>query len=106
MRSIITIILHCVIYECISAVYICVSFLAVDDFSTSDITVNFAPSQSESCVEVPVVSDNIPEDDETFIVEIQTSDDYVIGEPPSAEITIIDSDRGEYVKMVHIRFIM
>ena len=53
------------------------------------------PGQTESCVDVPIVNDNIPEDDEMFNVSVQTSSVIVTDDPLTCKLTITDDDRGQ-----------
>lgn len=56
--------------------------------------VTFTPTQTESCVNVSFVNDNVPEDDEMFNVVIQDTIRVTPRDPSTTKITIVDDDRG------------
>ena len=80
------------------------------DYSTANVQVTFAPDQTRRCVDIPIVDDNIPEEDEMFNVVIQNSDDVSPSQPSTTKITIIDEDRGKIIILlpcmlkIHINF--
>ena len=69
-------------------------FLDPADFiGQSNVTVTFAPSDSEQFVGVSVVNDNIVENNEMFTATLTTTGSLVtIGPSNTATATIIDND--------------
>ena len=72
-----------------------VSLTAINDYSNSPITGSFGAGSSpgdESCRFVAIFSDRDVENDETFLVELSSSDSATVSEG-MAIVTIQDNDR-------------
>ena len=50
-----------------------------------------ANSPTRVCVDIPIIEDDILEDNETFVVTLTTTDDRVILQPDDGVVTIIDT---------------
>jgi hypothetical protein len=60
------------------------------DYQALDATVKFAPGEIVKIVRVTLSGDMVPEDDETFSVDVEAPPGYNVG--PSATGTILDDD--------------
>lgn len=61
---------------------------AGNDYSTIASPVTFAAGEDTCEIEIVGISDTLAEGDETVILTIQASDDYVVGTPDAATVTI------------------
>ena len=64
------------------------------DFTSVTTQLTFQPSQANvpQCEDVPIQEDIILETNESFTVELSTTDPDVILDPQSATVTIMDDD--------------
>ena len=64
------------------------------DFNLVTAQLTFQPSQADvpQCEDVPIQEDTILETNESFTVELSTTDPDVILDPQSATVTIFDDD--------------
>ena len=63
------------------------------DYSPVTATLQFNSTTSRECVRIPIVDDNILEDDEDFFGTLNNTDPFVIVSPDTARILIQDNDR-------------
>ena len=62
-----------------------------------DNLLTFTPALNLLCATVvPIIDDDVLEDNQTFTVVLSTEDPYVLLDPASATVTIVDND-GEIV---------
>jgi len=62
----------------------------------------FSPAMNVSCATViPIIDDNVLEDDQTFSVVLSTTELDVLLDPASATVTIVDDD-GEFAFLINI----
>ena len=73
------------------------------DFTSVSAQLIFQPSQADvqQCEDVPILEDTILEPNESFTVELITTDLDVILDPQSATVTITDNDSMCIVPVVH-----
>ena len=73
------------------------------DFTSVTAQLTFQPSQADvlQCEDVPIQQDTILEINESFTVELSTTDLDVILDPQSATVTIMDTDSMYNVPVVH-----
>ena len=73
------------------------------DFTSVTTQLTFQPSQADvpQCEDVPLQEDTILETNESFTVELSTTDPVVILDPQSATVTITDNDSMCIVPMVY-----
>lgn len=64
----------------------------MNDFNGTPLTVVVMPGQNETCVNIPVVNDQMIESDEDFAVEL-TSDDNSVQFDSDIIVTIMDPER-------------
>ena len=64
-----------------------------DDYQATSVVLTFDKSTSRACAEIPIQSDDVYEDDETFSVFLIPNDGSVTVGPP-ATITTTDDDGG------------
>ncbi len=69
------------------------------DFTAVSGTLTFEPGDSTLFIEVPIVNDDIEESSETFVVTISNPSGFAIGNPATAEITIIDDEGAVNVNL-------
>ena len=62
------------------------------DFITTSAVLTFNASTSLQCDQVIIINDSILENNETFFVQLESSDDVVTVSLNSAPVTIIDDD--------------
>ena len=62
------------------------------DFITTSAVLTFNASTSLQCDQVIIINDGILENNETFFVQLESSDDVVTVSLNSAPVTIIDDD--------------
>ena len=63
------------------------------DYSPITTTLQFNNTTSRDCVRIPIVADNILEDDEDFFGTLNSTDPFVIISPDLARVLIQDNDR-------------
>ncbi|RMH77258.1 MAG: hypothetical protein D6680_05770 [Cyanobacteria bacterium J007] len=67
--------------------------IAPRDFSSSPLTVTFAPGQTEGTVEIPIVDDLAVEGNESFSLSLALDNSQtILGDRDTAEVTILDND--------------
>ena len=73
------------------------------DFTSVTAQLTFQPSQADvpQCEDVPLQEDTILETNESFTVELSTTDPVVVLDPQSATVTIMDNDSMCIVPVVH-----
>ena len=73
------------------------------DFTSVTAQLTFQPSQADvpQCEDVPIQQDTILETNESFTVELSTTDLDVILDPQSATVTIMDNDSMYIVPVVY-----
>ena len=74
------------------------------DFTLVTATLTFQPSQADvpQCEDIPIQQDTILETNESFRVELSTTDLNVILAPQNATVTIMDDDSMCIVPAVHL----
>ena len=74
------------------------------DFTSVTAQLTFQPSQADvpQCEDVPIQEDTILETNESFTVELSTTDLDVILAPQSATVTIMDDDSMCIVPVVYL----
>ena len=69
-----------------------VTFVADVDFITTSAVLTFNASTPLQCDQVIIINDGILENNETFFVQLESTDDVVTVSLNSAPVTIIDDD--------------
>ena len=65
---------------------------APGDYTATTATFIFSQTQNQDCVNVPIISDGIAEDSESFTGNLDTTAPRVTLDPDVTEVTIIDFD--------------
>lgn len=71
-----------------------------EDYTQVSGTLNFGVGESTQFIEVPLINDSLEETSETFSVTISNPSQYELGEPSTAEVTIIDDDGVATINIV------
>jgi hypothetical protein len=67
--------------------------VAGGDYTATSGDLTIPQGQRSGTITVPIASDNVPEDDETFTVTLTSSDtNSILGSPDTAKVTIVDDD--------------
>ena len=64
------------------------------DFQQKSETITVSPSETQLVISIQVVSDNVLEGDEMFSVFLTSSEDGIIVDPNTAQVTIMDTSIG------------
>lgn len=93
-QAIFTVTLSQPISQPVSVVYATTSGTATPDVDYEAIrsTLIFAPNQTIQTFSIPIIDDNLQENDETVKVLLEQADGATIGTPNEATLTIIDDD--------------
>ncbi len=70
-----------------------------EDFTAVSGTLTFAPGEKTQFIEVPILDDDIEEESETFVVTISNPTGFAIGNPATAEITIVDDEGSATISL-------
>ena len=88
--------------------YICCfpHIAAGQDFSITDQTVTFGPTDTEMFVTVPIIPDNIMEMNESFfgILNVVVGGNVMIAQP-NATVVIIDDDNRKFTDINSVMFV-
>ena len=68
------------------------SYVGGVDYTRRTVVLTFDPITSRSCTDIPIINDDVPEDDETFTVTV--TDTGINITPDIGIVTIVDDDGG------------
>ena len=90
------------LYRCLYISYFNSSFLIALDFNSNPIMVTIMAGDTSGTAAIPITDDSIVEGDESFDAILTTdSRGVIIGTPGQAEVTIIDDEDSECLRVVY-----